>query len=181
MAVPVYPVLTSDDPNPASWSPGIEEDPTLRSKKMSGLATARARFTRVSRSWAYEYTMLCQADKEALELFERNQVNYGAVSFYWINFQEAYGADARRANTTYQAGQIVQPVSPNGRSYRCTTGGATHMSATPSWPTTVNGTVTDGTVVWTENTYRVRFVAPIQFKIGLRIDLWVANVAVIEV
>ena len=38
------------------------------------------------------------------------------------------------------------------RTYRCTTAGTSHASTQPTWPRTDDGTVTDGTVTWTEST-----------------------------
>lgn len=48
-------------------------------------------------------------------------------------------------------GDTIIPATPNGRLYRCTTAGTTGASE-PTWPTTDNGTVADGTAVWTEAT-----------------------------
>lgn len=53
------------------------------------------------------------------------------------------------ASTAYSVGDYVLPTAPNGHMYKCTTAG-TSGSTQPTWPTTNNGTVTDGTVVWTE-------------------------------
>lgn len=47
------------------------------------------------------------------------------------------------------ADKTTVPVTANGHMYRCTTAGTTG-SGEPAWPTTSGGTVTDGTVVWTE-------------------------------
>lgn len=56
-------------------------------------------------------------------------------------------------SATYTPGQYAWPSTPNGRLYRCTTGGVTGTTE-PNWldgSAVVNGgTVTDGTVVWTE-------------------------------
>ena len=56
------------------------------------------------------------------------------------------------ASTAYNVGDYVVTGTPtNGRLYKCTTAGTSGTSA-PTWPTTAGGTVTDGTVVWTEQT-----------------------------
>lgn len=53
------------------------------------------------------------------------------------------------ALTVYALGIERVPTVRNGRYYAVTTGGTTGASE-PAWPTTDGGTVTDGTVVWTE-------------------------------
>ncbi len=77
-------------------------------------------------------------------------------SFYLQNHEEAYRNKTWKASTSYAAGDIVRPVTANGRSYKCTTAGISYTSE-PSWPTTYHGTVTDNSVTWRENSYRVRF------------------------
>src|SRR5690242_11682894 len=53
-----------------------------------------------------------------------------------------------RANTTaYTAGQIVRPATGNTYVYQCITAG-TSGGSVPTYPTTIGGTVTDGTVTW---------------------------------
>ena len=81
----------------------------------------------------------------------------GYEAFYLQNSEEAYGDRAWVANTVYAAGAIVRPTSANGRSYKCTTAGTSHGSTQPTWPTTYHGTVSDNGIVWTENSYLVRF------------------------
>lgn len=55
------------------------------------------------------------------------------------------------ASTAMTTSDYVVPVTHNGRLYKCTTAGTTGATQ-PTWPTTDGGTVTDGTVVWTEQT-----------------------------
>jgi hypothetical protein len=53
------------------------------------------------------------------------------------------------ASTSYTVGQVIVPATRNDHIYQCTTAGTSGSSA-PTFPTTSGGTVTDGTVVWTE-------------------------------
>lgn len=78
-------------------------------------------------------------------------------SFYLQNQEEAYRGKKWTAATVYVAGDIIRPVTISGRSYKCTTGGTSHGSTQPTWPTTYHGTVSDNGIVWTENSYTVRF------------------------
>lgn len=53
--------------------------------------------------------------------------------------------------TAYSLNDRVEPTTPNGFVYECTTAGTSHASTEPTWPTTGIGssTVSDGTAVWT--------------------------------
>lgn len=52
--------------------------------------------------------------------------------------------------TAYSLGDYVEPTTPNGLKYKCTTAGTSHASTEPTWPTTgIGSTVSDGTAVWT--------------------------------
>jgi hypothetical protein len=53
--------------------------------------------------------------------------------------------------TAYSLNDRVEPTTPNGYVYECTTAGTSHASVEPTWPTTGIGTstVSDGTAVWT--------------------------------
>ena len=53
------------------------------------------------------------------------------------------------ANTAYSLDAEVVPTIPNGFIYICTTAGTSHATTEPTWPTTLDATVTDNTVVWT--------------------------------
>jgi hypothetical protein len=55
-------------------------------------------------------------------------------------------------NTVYALDSYVRPTTLSkftGYVYKCTTAGTSHATTEPTWPTTIGGTVTDGTVVWT--------------------------------
>ena len=55
-----------------------------------------------------------------------------------LSFESVWGI------RNYFVGQIVQPTTPNGFLYKCVVAGATGATQ-PVWPTTVGGTVSDGT------------------------------------
>jgi len=55
-------------------------------------------------------------------------------------------------STAYDSGDYVRPSIGNGFEYECTTGGQTSPRE-PVWPTTVAGTVTDGSITWTARAF----------------------------
>lgn len=57
-------------------------------------------------------------------------------------------ATARANTTAYALGDYVTPATPNGFYYKATAAG-TSAGTIPTYPTTIGGTVTDGTVTWT--------------------------------
>lgn len=91
---------------------------------------------------------------QILTFFKARKGSFEA--FYLQSYDEAYRERIWEASTAYVADDIVRPPTANGRSYRCTIAG-TSNSSEPTWPVSVNGTIVDGTVTWTENTYLVRF------------------------
>jgi hypothetical protein len=52
------------------------------------------------------------------------------------------------ANTAYQVDDLILPATPNGYYFQCTQAGESGGSE-PSWPSAVNKTITDGSVLWT--------------------------------
>ena len=61
----------------------------------------------------------------------------------------AQASATARANTTaYALNSYVLPATPNGFYYKATTAG-TSAGTIPTFPTTIDATVTDGTVTWT--------------------------------
>lgn len=53
------------------------------------------------------------------------------------------------ANTVYAQGDFIVPTTPNGYKYICTTGGTSHATVEPTWPTTMGNSVVDnGTLAW---------------------------------
>lgn len=60
--------------------------------------------------------------------------------------------DNRVKNHNYAIGDIVWPLAPNGRHYRCIVAGQSVNSTTePAWPNTDGGQIVDGTVTWQES------------------------------
>ncbi len=65
--------------------------------------------------------------------------------FLYADIEEASWS----ASGACSLGVVKIPTTPNGHKYECTTAGTSDTSE-PTWPTTSGGTVTDGTVTWTE-------------------------------
>lgn len=59
-----------------------------------------------------------------------------------------FAAAARANSTPYALGAYILPAAPNGFVYKATAGG-TSGGSIPTYPTTIGGTVVDGTVTWT--------------------------------
>lgn len=165
-----FPTL-SVDLDMEEWSEEAAEDPTVKTPFEAGYKQTWSRFSRIVSKFTCRLLMLPDSEKQTLKLFERNTCKVGANSFNIKNFQEAYGSPIWVKSTAYTAGQVVTPTTRTGRSYRCTTAG-TSASSEPTWPTTTNGTVTDGTVVWTENSMTVRLLGPIAYKIASIVGYW---------
>ncbi len=66
-----------------------------------------------------------------------------------ITLTPTYILDQWVIGTAYSLGDIVEPITPNGFKYKVTTAGTSHASVEPSWPTSVNSTVIDNTIIWT--------------------------------
>ena len=105
----------------------------------------------------FPYLLVADADT-IMAFFMARKGSYEA--FYLQAQDEAYRGKKWTASTVYSVGSIVRPTTMNGRSYKCTTAG-TSGSTEPSWPTTYKGQVSDNGVVWTENSYLVRFSADV--------------------
>ena len=63
-----------------------------------------------------------------------------------------------QANKSYATGDVVYPANTNHWAFECTNGG-TAGAAPPSWPNTIDSTVTDGSVTWTSRS-QVNFLPP---------------------
>jgi hypothetical protein len=71
-----------------------------------------------------------------------------AVASPTLSYVAANSWTVSRANsTTYAAGDVVRPATGNGYLYQALTSGTTAGSI-PTYPTTIGGTVTDGSVTW---------------------------------
>lgn len=86
---------------------------------------------------------------DALINHSNGEAAYTMPTVYVCVFQATAGAWT--ASKAITAGQTTVPTTLNGHMYACTTAGTTGTTQ-PTWPTTSGGTVTDGTVVWTEMT-----------------------------
>lgn len=65
------------------------------------------------------------------------------------NYYQVCNPAEWQANTAYNEGDVVRPVGArNGYVYKCTTAG-TSGAEEPTWPTSEDETVNDGSVVWT--------------------------------
>ena len=90
------------------------------------------------------------SDYADYKLYSNDTDDYTANQQAWT-FRFGHKAVVARtwAGATAQVlTDFVQPVTPNGFAYECTTAGTTAVSE-PTWSTTLGGTTADGTAVWT--------------------------------
>jgi hypothetical protein len=104
-------------------------------------------------------TMIDQCDVWAKAFFDN--LNSGnpapTLRFSGWDANNTTGFNAQtvwQATHAYSLGEVRRPTSTNNRTYRATTAG-TSAGSEPTWPTTDGGTVTDGSVVWTETSVTV--------------------------
>jgi len=88
-------------------------------------------------------------DNKLVDWFLRGQTLTPPATVYVGLIRATKGYSNTVRSTPVSVGDTVIPATPNGHIYRCTTSGTTGSSE-PTWPTSNNGTVTDGTAVWTE-------------------------------
>lgn len=89
------------------------------------------------------------AENKLIDALYRGQALGAPATWYHGLIVATRGFSNSIRSTAVSSGDTVIPATPNGHIYRCTTAGTTG-SGEPTWPTTNNGTVTDGTAVWTE-------------------------------
>ncbi len=77
-----------------------------------------------------------------------NTTNYKTDRFFGLRY--AKPSAAWQASTSIALNEYRRPTVANGRRYYASTAGNTGSSE-PTWPTTAGATVSDGSVVWTEN------------------------------
>jgi hypothetical protein len=79
--------------------------------------------------------------------FNSAQGTKGQTSYDPDYVKQLLTASKWQANTVYAPYQVVQPTTENGYQYMCIDGGQSG-SVEPTWPTTVNDTVSDGGIEW---------------------------------
>lgn len=81
---------------------------------------------------------------------------YAAVTYSNGSTQHHYfdAPGVWAASTAYAVGAFRTPTTANGFRYEVTTAG-TSAASEPTWPTTLGGTVVDGTVTWTCRSFKI--------------------------
>jgi hypothetical protein len=134
----------------------IGRDPHCRTVVHVAIA---ARLLRSAGATTDAATMIAQCDIWAKAFFDN--LNSGnpapTLRFSGWDANNTTGFNAQtvwQATHAYSLGEVRRPTSTNNRTYRVTTAG-TSAGSQPTWPTTDGGTVTDGSVVWTETSVTV--------------------------
>jgi hypothetical protein len=147
----VFPMTT-----PFSYS--VTRIPHFDTRSINYGGKVRQRVSFSANPW---YEIVCRFDNitdviadGVMTFFEARKGSYEA--FLLQNPEEAYRSTKWVPNTAYAVNSIRRPITINDHSYKVISGGVS-ATAEPSWTTTPNATVSDGSIVWAENTYLVTF------------------------
>jgi hypothetical protein len=92
------------------------------------------------------------AENKIQDAVWRGQALGAPATHYFALIAASRGYSSAVRSAVVSIGDTLLPTTPNGRMYRCTTGG-TCGAGEPTWSTVNGGTTADGgTVVWTEMT-----------------------------
>ncbi len=96
----------------------------------------------------YQPSPVFDASANVLALSATLTPTFGTDTTQQVLFGFAGSVPAWQPLIAYTVGTVVQPTTSNGFYYTCTVAG-TSGAAPPTWPITLGGQVTDGTVIWT--------------------------------
>lgn len=120
---------------------------TLTSSTASGVTINTLTPTLTTGTCKVQFADIAELQANGWYTFRSDLRNTSATEYIPLTLS-LYVSHEMVRGETYTAGQIRVPDTPNGYRYRCTTAG-TAAGAMPVFGTTIGGTTTDGTVVWT--------------------------------
>jgi len=106
MATPIFPTLLEAVPEVKNFGHSSLIDPVHKVRFCSGTPLTRTVYTNIPVRYSVFYEVMENSDKQTLETWERDEIEYGGIQFTWTNPENS------KAYTTVLLAPILYKIHP---------------------------------------------------------------------